>query len=266
MGLEVILTRAHLLSKRLAARWVVKLNVAWSVWFVPVGFENEWLGFCELEKRFCRRRVPEVFCWMIFSSTLVLAYKMIMHISQVQQHLKGGLVYISLCLTKGVDQLSTFLPFFFFGIPSCHQVMFGSFEPAVAAPPKSKWFRSRGAAYRSRAAAVETFPGWFGTRFLLGIQKPLVFSDNCKFRVQIQVFKTCMEVGGMTEKRWYSNWSFPKVELQGVLWSLGLLLKPAVKPRFIGSKCLPGKTWWQALQQRMICRITRWHYRRAVFK
>ena len=24
------------------------------------------------------------------------------------------------------------------------------------------------------------------------------------------------------------------------------------------------ETWWQALQQRMICRITRWHYRRAV--
>lgn len=123
--------------ERLAARWVVKLNVAWSVWLFLWGLKRM-VRFCELEKRFVAEE-----SWSLllndFSSTLVLAYKMIMHISQVQQHLKGGLVYISLCLTKGVDQLSTFCRFFF-GIPSCHQVMFGSFEPAVAAPPSQSDF------------------------------------------------------------------------------------------------------------------------------
>ena len=65
--------------------------------------------------------------------------QMIMHISQVQQHLKGPLVYISLCLTKGWTNC-VYFSVFFFGIPSCHQVMFGSFEPAVAAPPSQSDF------------------------------------------------------------------------------------------------------------------------------
>ena len=171
--------------ERLAARWVVKLNVAWSVWLFLWGLKRM-VRFCELEKRFVAEESWSLLL-NVFSSTLVLAYKMIMHISQVQQHLKGGLVYISLCLTKGVDQLSTFCRFFFRNpLLSSGDVWF--LRASSSSTTKSKWFRSRGAAYRSRAAAVETFPGWFGTRFLLRIQNPWYFQiiARSEFRYKFQ--------------------------------------------------------------------------------
>lgn len=193
-----------------------------------------WAG----EEVCCRRVLKSSVEWFFFNNGFCIQNDYA-HISQVQQHLKGVLVYISLCLTKGWTNCLHFSGFFFRNpLLSSGDVWF--LRTSSSSTTKSKWFRSRGAAYRSRAAAVETFPGWFGTRFLFRIQNPSYFQIyNCKFRVQVQVSRLVWKWEEWL-KEILLELKFPKRELQGI-FGVWTFVKPAVKPRFIGSKCLPGK-------------------------
>lgn len=68
---------------------------------------------------------------------------------------------------------------------------------------------------------------------------PFIFSDNCKFRVQIQASRFVWKWEEWL-KEMILELKFPKLELQGI-FGVWIFVGPAVEPRFIGPKCLSGK-------------------------